>query len=230
MSLCPKCKIDILDDAVMCPLCRCVLERDGGETAPEESKSVMYPDVSLKVKSLRLARKIAIFSAIVTEAVCILVNYLTYNYHEFRWSLLTGLGLFYGCMSLLISVTRTRSHRRKIVVQLGVWLILLVAIDYSIGFTGWSIAFGFPVSILSVLIGLGILMIVKSDIWHSYIYPIIWLVLFSLIALIPAFLIQKVTFVLLDIITALVTVTFLAGVIVFGDRKAENELKRRFHV
>lgn len=230
MSLCPKCKTDILDDAVMCPLCRCVLEKDASSDYTTESKSVMYPDISLRIKRSILAIRIAILAATVVESVCILINYLTYDIHAFRWSLLSGIGLLYGCISLVVSVRRTRSHRRKIVVQLGFWLIVLIGVDMSIGFMGWSIAFGFPISILGVLIGIAILMIVKSEIWHSYIYPIIWLLIFAVISCLLAYLVKAVTFVLLDIIAFLVVATFLAGVIIIGDRKAENELKRRFHV
>lgn len=228
MSQCPKCKINILDDAVMCPLCRSVLENN--KETVSESKSVMYPDISLRIKRSILAIRISIFAAIVIEAICIMVNYLTYGLYEFRWSLLTGIGLLYGCISLVVSVRRTRSHRRKIVVQLGFWLLVLVGVDLSIGFNGWSIAFGFPISILMVLIGIAVLMIVKSEIWQTYIYPIIWLMVYSLITLLSAFVVKQVSFRLLDVISVLVVGTFLAGVIVIGERRAENELKRRFHV
>lgn len=230
MSLCPKCKINVLDDAVMCPLCHSVLEREAGNEAIEESKSLMYPDISLKMKRSLLAIRITILASVVAEAICILVNYLTYEHVQFRWSLLTALGLLYGCFSLVVSGTRNRSHRRKIVVQLGVWLILLTGVDYTLGFRGWSVSIGYPVSIMATLFGVGILMIVRRRSWHSYLYVIIWLLLYSLLSLIPAFLIKVITFRLLNVIAALVSVTVLAALIIVGDRKAENELKRRFHV
>lgn len=230
MSLCPKCNINVLDDAVMCPLCRSVLDREAKDEVIEESKSVMYPDISLKMRRSLLAIRITVLASIVAESVCILVNYVTFEHAPFRWSLLSALGLLYGCFSLIISGTRNRSHRRKIVVQLGVWLILLVLVDYSLGFTGWSVSIGFPVSIIATLISIGILMIVRHSNWHSYLYPIFWLFLFSLISLIPAFLVETITFRLLNIMAALFVGTFFATLIIVGERKAENEMKRRFHV
>ncbi len=74
MSKCKRCNIDILDDTMVCPLCRGVVQlpdnyeelEDFGmdEIDSYESKSRMYPDVTPVMKTIKLVIKCFIFFSI----------------------------------------------------------------------------------------------------------------------------------------------------------------------
>lgn len=263
MRDCPRCKIHIVDDAVMCPLCHGVL-RDGkyvvsgqnqGEQEPEQtgaqsveqieeadellgaelpgwesnhaSRSVMYPDVEPSVRKVRMAIRISIFGACLAEFICVLVNYLTFT--GVRWSIISAIGLFYGCFTLVYSVQRTRSHQRKMIVQLVFGLLVACGIDYALGFQGWSVSFVMPGAIVLMDISLIILMLLNSTQWQNYIMAQAWMIIISGICLIPTFMIP-VEFKLFGMLAFVVSIFALAGSYVFGDKSAERELKRRFHV
>lgn len=91
MTKCNRCNIEILDDALVCPLCRGVLQRNQDEDMRAQqdideddigmdeiemykSKSRMYPDVNPAMKKIKLVIKIFIFLSIVVEGVLILNN------------------------------------------------------------------------------------------------------------------------------------------------------------
>lgn len=237
MSRCIKCKIEVLDDAVMCPLCHRVLERtnDSEETLEMDveedenhgSHSVTYPDVEPAIRKLRRANRIVIFSSVVLEMVALLVNYIID--FDVKWSYVSGLMLAYGCFTLLYSAEKTKSLQRKLVVQ-TVWaLILVVLIDLSLDFFGWSLSFGMPSIILGMDIAIFVLMRVDTVNWQNYIMAQIWIFGISLACAVPVIL-GIVQFPLIAIIAPVVSAFSLIGTIVFGDKQAENEIKRRFHV
>lgn len=232
MSKCLKCNIDILDDAVMCPLCHRVLEQEGKEDVEEVgtnhgSRSVMYPDVEPAMRKLRMAIRIAVFASVLVEGAALLVNYLTD--FDVKWSFVIGIVLAYGCFTLVYSAEKKKSLQRKLVMQTFLGLILIVLIDVFLGFYGWSLTFGLPSAILLVDIGIFVLMLADSANWQNYIVAQIWIFVFSVICAIPIF-IGYVEFPLPGIISVVASALFLAGTIVIGDKQAENEIKRRFHI
>lgn len=232
MNKCVKCKIDVLDDAVMCPLCHRVLEQEGNENkevdgANHGSRSVIYPDVEPAMRKLRMAIRIAVFASVLVEGIALLLNYLID--FDVKWSLVIGAALAYGCFTLIYSAEKKKSLQRKIVMQTILGLVLIVLIDVFLGFYGWSLTFGLPSAILLVDIGIFVLMLADSAYWQNYIIAQIWIFVFSVLCAIPIF-IGKVGFPLLGIISVVASAIFLAGTIVIGDKQAENEIKRRFHI
>jgi hypothetical protein len=232
MSKCNKCKIEILDDAIMCPLCHRVLEHEDVESVERMdenhgSYSVMYPDVELSMRKLRRIIRITIFAAVLLEGIALFVNYVTD--FDIKWSFVSAVVLAYGCFTLIYSAEKKKSLQRKIVMQTLLGLVLIVLIDVSLGFRGWSLSFGLPSMILLVDIGLFVLMLVDSANWQNFIMALIWIFVISVICAIPIFL-GFVEFPLVGIISVVVTAVFLAGTIVIGDKQAEGEIKRRFHI
>lgn len=234
-----KCKIEILDDAVMCPLCHRVLEREEGAELQEEdavnttdehhhgSHSVSYPDVEPAMRKMRFITKIVVFASVVLEIAALLVNYIID--FDIKWSLISGAALAYGCFTLIYSAEKTKSLQKKLVVQTLWALVLIFVIDLSLDFFGWSLSFGMPCLILGMDIAIFVLMRVDTVNWQNYIMAQIWIFGLSLACAIPVILgIPK--FPWLAIIAPVVSAFSLIGTIVFGDKQAENEIKRRFHV
>ena len=241
MSKCRRCNIDVLDHSLSCPLCNGVLEYDPvkdpesekdfldhSQGTGEKSKSVMYPDITPAMRRMRFVIKLTIFCSIVVEGVLILINYLTYS--KVKWSALCGIGLAYACFSLIYSFRHNKSHRKKMLVQAIFIMPVLVLVDYILGYTGWSIDFAIPCVIAMLDIAILVLMIINTENWQSYIllqvYIIIICVILTILMLTGKFFKHDFFMIIADVMSALL----LGGPLVFGDRPATTELKRRFHV
>ena len=74
-----------------------------------------------------------------------------------------------------------------------------------------------------------VLMLVNMVNWQSYLLMQICTVLVSIAGLVMWYF-KVITRPVLSIIAAAVSACLLLGTLIFGDRKAKTELKRRFHV
>lgn len=93
MRECRNCKVEILDDTAVCPLCSSVLEVTG-----EGRESTGYPDVKAAVRKLSFIVRLYSFLAIVSEAALVIINYL--YFHGVWWSAITGICILYFYTSL----------------------------------------------------------------------------------------------------------------------------------
>lgn len=232
MSKCRRCNIDILDDSRVCPLCDGVLEAENenepdSENVPERFGSVMYPDIEPAMKKIKLVIKLFIFISIIVECILILINYLTYN--GFKWSVICGVAMVYMCFTVAYSFQHNKGHRSKMLVQMLGAMVLAVSIDFAIGYNGWSVNYAIPSAIILVDVAILVLMLVNSDSWQNYIMLQIAMLIISCLFLILIF-VDIVNVPLLTIIAAAVSGLILLATLVFGDRKAVNELSRRFRV
>lgn len=226
MNRCSRCKIDIKDNAVACPLCHGVIQREStGEH--QNTFTSFYPDVQPKMRKLVLVLKIIVFLSIIAEGIMLVINFSVNP--ELKWSLITGVALFYGCFVLITTVLHNRSLRGKIIVQLFVGILAMIAIDFALGYNGWSLSFGAPIAILAAELMVVVFMIVYHSRWQSYLYLQVALVLMSLLFMILAFA-NVFKFKVLVFVAAAVTSLLLIGLVLFGGHRAGDELKQRFKV
>ena len=222
MRKCKNCQVAILDNTLVCPLCSSVLE---GEA--EDGYEPMYPDVKNKVRALNLIVKIYTFVAIIVEAVLIIVNVRTFR--NLWWSAISGIAILYLYVTLRFSIQKNRGYRRTIMIQLIGATLLSVAIDFIVGYRGWSVNFVLPGAILLLDLAIFILMIVNKSYWQSYILMQMFTTILGIMVLL--FWHQGLIWnPVVSIVAASVSAALLLGTLIFGDRKAINELKRRFHM
>ncbi len=226
---------------MMCPLCRGVVqkepdvrqadsisvEQEDRERYQHHSLSVSYPDIYPAIRRMQFVKKLSIFVAVLAECVLLLVNYLTYN--GVKWSFVTGVGLAYACFTLMYSFEHNKSIQRKLLVQLVLAFAAFVLIDATIGYKGWSMTLAIPTAVMVVELTVIVLMIVNNKNWQNYILTSIALFLISIVMVVLS-LFGIIAFNLLSIIAAAATGLLVLGTLVFGDKRAENELRRRFHV
>ena len=285
MNNCPRCKLNIKDDALVCPLCHGVIKREHAkdfanvnensyenrivdtkdlfpsenesgvtaeattettdaptdqitpteatdQTAPTEPATLtptidFYPDVHPAMRKNILFLKILCFVAVVAEIGMLFINFIVSP--EMKWSLITGVAMFYGCFTICISVLQNRSLRRKILVQLIVGILVMFALDYLIGYNGWAIEIGTPIAILSVQLLVLILMIVYRNRWQSYLFlqvAIVVMSLFFVVLMLLGIMKHKV----LTVVAFMVTILILVALLLFGGRRAGDELKERFRI
>lgn len=222
MRKCKNCQVKILDETLVCPLCSSVLEGEG-----EEGYVPMYPNVKNKVRALNLIVKIYTFLAIILEVTLIIVNVRTF--HAVWWSAISGIAILYLYITLRFSIQKNKGYRRTILIQVIGGTLLTIAIDYIVGYRGWSVNFVVPSAILLLDLAIFILMMVNKSYWQSYIMMQIFTVLLSIMVLI--FWNRGIIWhPVVSIVAASVSAALLLGTLIFGDRRAINELKRRFHL
>ncbi len=228
MNICKRCKVNIVDNTLSCPLCNGVVEKVVGEDASSSSHSIMYPQNSQSTRKLRFAIKLVVFVSVALECLLVFLNSLTG--FEIKWSLISGVALAYGCFSLSYSAQRNKSHRKKMMVQAVMIMPVLAIIDIALGSAGWSINYAIPGVIIAMDIAILVLMLVNSRNWQSYLLLQVWHLFICIILSIFMFEGLLFTSKLFIGIADAVTLLLLCGTVVFGGKQATTELKRRFHV
>ena len=159
MAKCKKCRLEVLDETEVCPLCRSILE-------PTEPVENMYPNVRVKMRKLTMISNIYLFLAVCVEAVLICINVVS-NAHIW-WSIVTGLVFFYFYLVLRYTILGKSGYRSKIFVFTLITVLSAIVIDMVIGYRGWSVDYVLPAGIMLVdAIILGCMFFNRRS-WQSY--------------------------------------------------------------
>ncbi|MCX4296123.1 MAG: DUF6320 domain-containing protein [Lachnospiraceae bacterium] len=220
MSKCRQCNIEVLDETQRCPLCGSVLE-------PTVEVENMYPNIRLKSRKLVFISRLYLFCAIAIEIF--LINLCMLSDVQSLVYIISGLVLLFGYIVIRYAILGTSGYIAKTVVLTIIAVIMLVAIDFSVGYNGWSVNYAFPAGILLIDAGTLVLMAVNNKNWQSYIMLQIFMVLCSIMAIILNF-VHIVTNPIVSIVALNVSVILLLGTIIIGGRRSRVELKRRFHI
>ena len=218
MSRCKQCNVEILDETERCPLCHSVLEK----TVEVEN---MYPNVRTMTRRLALLSRIYLFVAILVEALLIYLNVLSDS--EMFWSAIPGLAMLYGYLVLRYAILGKSGY--KIIVLTLIAILMVVAIDFVVGYRGWSVNYALPSAILLVDAGILILMCINRRNWQSYMMWQIFMILCSVVPLV-LYAVGIVTAPLLALLAFAFSTALFLGTLIIGDRRARTELRRRFHV
>ena len=220
MSRCKQCNVEILDETERCPLCHSVLEK----TVEVEN---MYPNVRTMTRRLALLSRIYLFVAILVEALLIYLNVLSDS--EMFWSAIPGLAMLYGYLVLRYAILGKSGYKGKINVLTLIAILMVVAIDFVVGYRGWSVNYALPSAILLVDAGILILMCINRRNWQSYMMWQIFMILCSVVPLV-LYAVGIVTAPLLALLAFAFSTALFLGTLIIGDRRARTELRRRFHV
>ncbi len=220
MSKCRQCNIEVLDETQRCPLCGSVLE-------PTVEVENMYPNIRLKSRKLVFISRLYLFIAIAIEII--LVNICMLSEVQSLVYIISGLVLLFGYIVIRYAILGTSGYIVKTVVLTMIAIIMSVAIDFSVGYNGWSVNYAFPSGILLIDAGILVSMAVNSKNWQSYIMLQIFMVFCSVMAIILN-VVHIVTNPIVSIVALNVSVLLFLGTVIIGGRRARVELKRRFHI
>lgn len=220
MSRCKQCNVEILDETERCPLCHSVLEK----TVEVEN---MYPNVRTMTRRLALLSRIYLFVAILVEALLIYLNVLSDS--GMFWSAIPGLAMLYGYLVLRYAILGKSGYKGKIIVLTLIAILMVVAIDFVVGYRGWSVNYALPSAILLVDAGILILMCINRRNWQSYMMWQIFMILCSVVPLV-LYAVGIVTAPLFALLAFAFSAALFLGTLIIGDRRARTELRRRFHV
>ena len=220
MRRCKRCDILVADDTNLCPLCDSVL--DGDE--PGEN---IYPRLEEQFHRFVLFKKIIYFILVATATMSVLVNYLFFN--GVYWSLIVLGAIGYCFFTISYTVTHRTNLGAKVIFQAAGILILTWIIDMVTGYTGWSIRYAIPSMLLLADTVLVAMMLFNTVRWQGYFMCQIAVTVLSVIPVVLA-VVGLVNNMNLAIITCAVLWLILAATVIFGGRRVNQELKRRFHI
>ena len=215
------CGVGILDKTDTCPLCHHVLESDGIE------REIKYPDARVVRRKYHLLENIFLFVSIVLWCVLFVIDYVTNP--EFLWSLTAALVIIYANVLLRLTILGKSPYMAKIVWTILIGLAFLIEADFLTGNHGWAFNFAFPTAVLLWDIAIMLLMtFINRRNWQSYmIDQMNALVLCG--AMLVLMWMEIITFPYYALIVCAVTAFLFLGTVIIGDRRAREELKRRFH-
>ena len=220
MSKCRQCNIEVLDETERCPLCNTVLE-------PTIEVENMYPDIRVKSRKLVFFSRIYLFFAVVIEIILLNVCLLS----DVQWLvfIICGLVLLFGYIVIKYEILGTSGYIVKTVVLTVIAVIMFVAIDFSVGYNGWSVNYVLPSGILLIDAVIVFLMMINRKNWQSYLIAQIFMVICGLAAVVLS-VIGIITHPTVSIVALDASVILLLGTMIIGGRRARVELKRRFHI
>ncbi|MBQ7066525.1 MAG: zinc ribbon domain-containing protein [Lachnospiraceae bacterium] len=224
MNRCKQCKIQIADDAMVCPLCNSVLEIE----KQGKKEETMYPDIAMRTRIFRKIVRAYFVIAVLLEILLVVINTLTFS--GIWWSVICGAAFLYLFLTLNFSISNhNHGHMLKITVQAIGVVLLAFLIDRTIGYKGWSLNYVMPSVMILVDVAIMILMIANSVNWQAYLSLQLTMVIFGVLGIVFC-LVNVINKPILMFISAMLSFVLFLGTLLIGDKKAKNELKRRFHV
>ena len=219
MGKCLNCKITVTDNTEVCPLCRCVLEKDG-------VAKMQYPNIVKKIRKLQLASRIYLLLAIVIEALLVYIN-LKYD-PEFKWSFIVGYLFAIGYITLYYLVYGTRlSYTMDLIIGIIAIFSLLDVLDSFLGNIGWAWNYVQPGLLIAANIFILINILVRRRGWQTYLTPQLILFIVSLVA-IPLILTDTVTQPLVSMIAVILSIVLFLSYVILGGSRSKEELYRKF--
>lgn len=222
MKKCKQCKVYIADNELVCPLCQTVLE-----TVSEPVREAMYPVIEFNPHKYNLITRLILFCSVVLGLVLIGVNAATYD--GVWWSLIsTGL-MVYLWITMLFSIERYANPALKILVQTLAAQALCLWADWVLGYRGWAVNYAVPAIVLVANGATLVLQLINFMNWQSYILFQLEYLGFSIILGI-LYGVGIITRPFLAFTAIFVSILIFAGTMIFGDKKAKSEVKRRFYI
>ena len=215
------CGIEILDQTHTCPLCNHVLEGDGVE------REKLYPDARIVRRKYQLLENIFLFVSIVLWCVLFIIDYVTDP--KFLWSFTAGLVIIYANILLRLTILGKSPYMAKIIWTILIGLAFLIEADFLTGYHGWGVNVAFPTAILLWDIAIILLMLfINRRNWQSYLIDQLTALVLCGIVMFLIW-IDIITFPYYAIAVQMFTLFMFLGTVIIGDRRAREELKRRFH-
>lgn len=184
---------------------------------------MIYPK-KLENKDGEILLKIFLITSIIFAAILILINRLTSP--GVPWAAFACCGIIYIWITVIYCIKRNSNIAGHVLLQMIIISAVVLFIDNTIGFNGWSVSIGVPI----ILIVANITMLILTIISHKkYIRYAIYQLLIVLISLISTGLILKTINVLAIIANVISIVNFIISLIL-SYKDIKEAIIRKFHM
>ncbi len=226
-SYCQSCKVHVgQSSSEFCPLCGDELTKKECTCLPNLPVN-SYPDLSKERALTHLVLRILAFLSLLGGGISLLINWLIPT--GVWWSLIVIAASAYLWLSIPPFLRRGFNPTKRILLQVIFTCILIVIVDYTIGFSGWSTSYVVPGILCAGLGGINAMIVFNRTSWAQYVFYQCIMAVFGFTPLL-LWLLGLADNRIMVIIAVSMALASLLGTIVFGDRTVKSEFKRRFHV
>ena len=220
MRFCRHCGVKLANDIEKCPLCDMTTEKT------DDSFSLDYPYIKSRfTRSLLL--KLITFCAVVCAGASVIVDHLVPTGSP--WAIIAVAAIVYLWISSMNVLRYTPNPASIMLCQLFGVGGLTFAIDYLTGYYRWSVNYVIPFLIMAAAVATTLMILIKPMKYRAFvIYLLVVAVLGVLSVLLWIFGYSEIEWPVVT--SAWVSAVCFFVVLVFSRRRAENELKKRFHV
>lgn len=221
MQYCNRCKVSVSGNKKCCPLCQGTLTDDG------EPARYAFPILKKEKHNRLFWLRLLTFIDICVIVICFTVNLIVTP--DFLWAVpvLIGVSLFWGTAALAIK-WRT-NILKNITTQLVILTLLIIFVDWYVGFRGWSLAYVFPGACILAIVSTIFIMFLRDT-------PVSECLLFlsiqAVYGLIPAIFIacNWLSFPYIAIGCVAASLIALAAILLFKGKDFIYEVRKSFHI
>lgn len=187
---------------------------------------MIYPQKINSKKGDKIVYSLIIVSVIITVILFIINKITTPQIH---WSALTNCGIIYTWLTVMYSIKKGTNIAGHVLIQTILVSIVLLYIDKSIGYHGWSLYIGIPIALIVANFTMVILTIIS---YKRYIKYAIYQLTIVLISLMPVALSLKdiIQMKLLMKIAVDISVISLVISLVFCYKDIKEAVIRKLHM
>lgn len=222
MNRCEKCNINILTKSSHCPLC--------GSNIKNIDKNFIepYPKVVLDNKHYQIIRlKIYLFLIIIMFFMTISIKFLTIKDLTYLFLSTSVLGYIWFTIYTIQKALKNIGY--FILKQVLSISVIVIFIDYALGWQKWSVNYAIPAILVLGVSSISLIAMFKPMQFREYfVYQITILIVGILSILLVIFNLSTVSWTL--IFAAFYSAMVMLGMIIFADKKAKLEFKKRFHL
>lgn len=221
---CDKCGIILLDPMKTCPLCHQTVKSSDSRAGAQPEPT--YPLAKKKTNRGRNALRIYLVCAIAAWFLLFHINLRMH--HEMWWTILVGLFMAYGYVTLFFSLKKQIGHQPKMMLLSLLAVLLVLFIDYATGFYGWSLNYVYPGLLVFLDLLIVLLMLVNKRNWQSYIIMQLWVVILA-VGPFVLYVFGLVDHLQIPWIILMIVILVFVTTLVIGGSRAKSEMIRRFH-
>lgn len=146
---------------------------------------MIYPQKINSKKSDKIIYSL-IIGSIVIAVILFIINKLTTP--QIHWSALANCGIIYTWITVMYSIKKGTNIAGHVLIQTTLVSIVLLYIDKTIGYYGWSVYIGIPIALIVANVTMVILTIIS---YKKYIKYAIYQLMIVLMSLMPIALAAK---------------------------------------
>lgn len=187
---------------------------------------MIYPQKLNSKKGERILNIFLIVSILIA-ILLIIINKLTTP--QVHWAALANCGIIYIWITVIYSIKKSTNIAGHVLIQTMAISALVLYIDKTIGFAGWSINMAIPI----ILIVANITMLILTIVSHKkYIKYAIYQLIIVLISLVPLFLIMKnmMGSNILSKIAIIISIISLTLSLILCCKDVKEAIIRKFHM
>ena len=221
MRYCNSCKVTVTGDKKRCPLCRNLLS---GTAKPDTD---VFPTLPPPRYSRHLLYKLVTLTAISAIVICFAVNWMVPS--QGWWAVFASVGILAAWLTTMVGIAKRRNIIKNITWQMFLLSGLLVLLDFTYRWRGWSVDFVLPCLCLASMASVLTISLAMHIPPREYLINLLLMAVYGLVPLI-LLLTDVVRIIYPSVICVACSVILVAGSLIFEGRNVRREARKKFHL